>query len=169
MFFFFFHLFLLPGNIRDRQDHILQLLDMHCNSDSHAAKDGDANLGYLVLMRCEMHCQQFCSRWSGDTIHVKPTAETTISLSQIEVKRPDSQTFFGFPRSPCYEPNRWTGSSWWPPTRPCCPPAGGSSPRPSRTPSRSSTTSGPPATRSPSPSSKSRSARLTGEAFRDAL
>ena len=26
-----------------------------------------------------------CIGWTGDTIYVKPTAETTISLSQIEV------------------------------------------------------------------------------------
>ncbi len=115
-------LFFAAGNIRDRPDHILQLLDMHCGSDqtglpqsSSGAGGGAAttssgtnslsvaaavvtevteggsagvsvetNMGYLVLMKCEF-CAEASLKWSGDTIHVKPTAETTISLSQIEV------------------------------------------------------------------------------------
>jgi hypothetical protein len=40
--------------------------------------------GYLILVE-----HSFCSEnnkvWDGDTIHVKPTAETTIALAQIEV------------------------------------------------------------------------------------
>ncbi len=81
----YFHFLVTPGNIRDRHDHILQLLDMHCNSDGSSAKDGDVNTGYLVLLNHESS-ERASVAWGGDTIHVKPTAETTISLSQIEVR-----------------------------------------------------------------------------------
>ncbi len=107
--------FYFLGVIRDRQDHILQLLDMHCGSDQPRSGGGggsggasgnsagsggkdDANPGYLVLMKCSRLTQNSSSgsgsgnrgldddiNWTGDTIYVKPTAETTISLSQIEV------------------------------------------------------------------------------------
>ena len=72
--------------IKDRQDHILRLLDMHCGGGQEGvggAKE-DSNPGYLLLMKCNF-CDEKDLNWSGDTIHVKPTAETTISLSQIEV------------------------------------------------------------------------------------
>ena len=84
----FFSYFDFLGNIHDRQDHILQLLDMHCGSDqihNPGGKD-DVNPGYLVLMKCNF-CDEKALNWSGKTIYVKPTAETTISLSQIEVCR----------------------------------------------------------------------------------
>ena len=58
---------------------------MHCNSDGSSAKDGDVNTGYLVLLNHESS-ERASVAWGGDTIHVKPTAETTISLSQIEVR-----------------------------------------------------------------------------------
>ena len=38
--------------------------------------------GYLVLTE---HKPEEAVLWEGETIFVKPTAETTISLSQIEV------------------------------------------------------------------------------------
>ena len=94
------HIF-ISGNIRDKQEHILQLLDMHHGSGStstssdstSAAESGssnipfkdDSNMGYLVLMRSDF-LEEKDLNWSGDTIVVKPTADTTISLSQIEVK-----------------------------------------------------------------------------------
>ncbi len=84
------HQIFISGNIRDRHDHILQLLDMHCNSDSAAPagnKEGGAsNMGYLVLIKHGLW-EESSLEWGGDTIYVKPTAETTISLSQIEVRR----------------------------------------------------------------------------------
>ena len=42
----------------------------------------DTNSGYLVLMKHDV-CD--VPLWEGETKFVKPTAETTISLSQIEV------------------------------------------------------------------------------------
>lgn len=60
---------------------------MHCNADAFfLSKDGGdgGNPGYLVLSKSDF-CRDSSVGWNGDTIHVKPTAETTISLSQIEV------------------------------------------------------------------------------------
>ena len=37
-------------------------------------------------MKCNF-CDEKTLNWSGATIYVKPTAETTISLSQIEVRQ----------------------------------------------------------------------------------
>ena len=54
--------------------------------------DSANNPGYLVLMKCSAStlngskADDACIGWTGDTIYVKPTAETTISLSQIEVR-----------------------------------------------------------------------------------
>ena len=42
----------------------------------------NSNQGYLVLMQ---HAVGEVPLWTGETKHVKPTAETTISLSEIEV------------------------------------------------------------------------------------
>ena len=62
-----------------------------------SSADSANNPGYLVLMKCSASAKSLsggnggaaddaCIGWTGDTIYVKPTAETTISLSQIEVK-----------------------------------------------------------------------------------
>ena len=64
-----------------------QLQDLSMSGDSAN------NPGYLVLMKCSAStvngsADDACIGWTGDTIYVKPTAETTISLSQIEVSRP---------------------------------------------------------------------------------
>jgi hypothetical protein len=54
----------------------------------------DTNSGYLVLMK---HGVCDVPLWAGETKFVKPTAETTISLSQIEVKsRGKERHFFAF-------------------------------------------------------------------------
>jgi len=74
------HLIFIPSAIKNKEDHILQLLDMHCGQDT---SNQDLNLGYLVLM--EHGVAGDLPLWSGETKHVKPTAETTISLSEIEV------------------------------------------------------------------------------------
>ena len=57
--------------------------------DASLSSDSANNPGYLVLMKCSAttngSADDACIGWTGDTIYVKPTAETTISLSQIEV------------------------------------------------------------------------------------
>ncbi|XP_023342644.1 mitogen-activated protein kinase kinase kinase 4 isoform X2 [Eurytemora carolleeae] len=73
------HLIFIPNSIKNKEDHILQLLDMHCGQDT---TNQDINHGYLVLME---HGISDVPLWHGETKFVKPTAETTISLSQIEV------------------------------------------------------------------------------------
>ena len=62
-----------------------QLQDLSMSGDSAN------NPGYLVLMKCSAStvngsADDACIGWTGDTIYVKPTAETTISLSEIEVR-----------------------------------------------------------------------------------
>ena len=58
--------------------------------DASLSADSANNPGYLVLMKCSAStngsADDACIGWTGDTIYVKPTAETTISLSQIEVR-----------------------------------------------------------------------------------
>ena len=58
--------------------------------DTSLSADSANNPGYLVLMKCSAStngsADDACIGWTGDTIYVKPTAETTISLSQIEVR-----------------------------------------------------------------------------------
>ena len=94
-----FSLSLSAEKIQDHYDYVLQLLDMHTPTTQQqqllqerlAAMAGGAggkaeNLekaGYLVLMNCRSGENLV---WRGETIRVKPTAETTITLSQIEVK-----------------------------------------------------------------------------------
>ena len=47
---------------------------------------------FQVLMKCNF-CDEKTLNWEGATIYVKPTAETTISLSQIEVGSSFALTF----------------------------------------------------------------------------
>lgn len=72
---------MFKGNIRERRDVIVQLLDMHCGSDQPAMKS-EASLGYLILLNSETDAFS----WNGPTIDVRANADTTISLSQIEVR-----------------------------------------------------------------------------------
>lgn len=91
--------------IRDHYDYVLQLLDMHTPTPQQqqllqerlaAMAGGTAggkaeNLekaGYLVLMNCRSGENLV---WRGETLRVKPTAETTITLSQIEVSHQEEE------------------------------------------------------------------------------
>ena len=50
-----------------------------------AANKDAANVGYLLLVNRDLMSDS--PDWTGETVRVKPTAETTITLSQIEVTK----------------------------------------------------------------------------------
>ncbi|CAB4056133.1 MAP3K4 [Lepeophtheirus salmonis] len=76
------HLIFVSGNIKKKREHILQLLDMHCGTDLGFKEIYEC--GYVVLMKWTGSQETF--NWTGETINIKPTAETTISLSHIHVE-----------------------------------------------------------------------------------
>eukprot|EP00095_Tigriopus_kingsejongensis_P011134 maker-scaffold1161_size58349-snap-gene-0.7 protein:Tk11134 transcript:maker-scaffold1161_size58349-snap-gene-0.7-mRNA-1 annotation:"hypothetical protein CAPTEDRAFT_214311" len=88
------HLIFISSRIQDRQEFIDQLLSMHCGSDIVQSASGAAsihlgkpeeNSGYLVLMKFDFSDDNSLE-WVGETMDIRPTAETTITLSQIEVE-----------------------------------------------------------------------------------
>ncbi|XP_043225859.1 mitogen-activated protein kinase kinase kinase 4-like [Amphibalanus amphitrite] len=76
------HIIFIPGSICMERQYVWQLLDMTLSrQDSRRPVD----VGYLVLMACD-DCGDVEQLWRGTTIHLEPTAETTITLSYVEVK-----------------------------------------------------------------------------------
>lgn len=89
------HLVFVPRSSAKNQESVLELLDMKFgNLAQRSANKGGAineNLhshsycaGYLILVEHSL-CSENIQLWDGDTIHVKPTAESTIALAQIQV------------------------------------------------------------------------------------
>ncbi|XP_059082749.1 mitogen-activated protein kinase kinase kinase 4-like isoform X4 [Tigriopus californicus] len=89
------HLIFIASRIQDRNDFIDQLLAMHCGAEAlhggagHGVHVGggkpEENTGYLVLVKYE-YDEEKPLDWAGETLDIRPTAETTITLSQIEVE-----------------------------------------------------------------------------------
>lgn len=67
---------------------------MHCGAEAlhgggphgvHVGGKQEENTGYLVLVKYE-YDEDKPLDWAGETLDIRPTAETTITLSQIEVR-----------------------------------------------------------------------------------
>ncbi|KAG8232698.1 hypothetical protein J437_LFUL014716, partial [Ladona fulva] len=107
------HLIFIPGSIRHCPEHIRKLVNMNCsvgdcwtvnskaNSGRVDGKVGLASVGvevsspttsqppcgvYLLVIRGDGECKISDEwRWEGETVNLHPTAETTITLSHVEV------------------------------------------------------------------------------------
>ena len=92
------HMIFVPKSISKHQESILHLLDMHCGEATGVITANKGQImvkcshktihlscaGYLVLVEHSL-CPEHMTDWQGDTIHIKPTAETIIALAQIRV------------------------------------------------------------------------------------
>lgn len=79
----------IPEKIVDNRQLILQLLNVTCGREdiSRSHEDSHKEEGYLLMVRCEggKDHKAECPIWTGNSVKVEPTAETTIALSHIEV------------------------------------------------------------------------------------
>ncbi|XP_023240312.1 mitogen-activated protein kinase kinase kinase 4-like [Centruroides sculpturatus] len=72
----------VPGHLQYNETYIWQLVDMTCGHENiDVNQDQDI---YLIMMRFDV-CNNGLNIWQGPTILLEPTAEATITLSQIEV------------------------------------------------------------------------------------
>ena len=80
----------IPAHIADNRTQILHLLNVTCGrEDTSFATSPTPDGGYLLLVKCEgcADMKATCPEWTGRTLKVEPTAETTIALSHVEVNR----------------------------------------------------------------------------------
>ena len=83
----------IPAGIADHHAQILHLLDVTCGQEDVPLSVSLEPDGYLLLVKGEGGVENHrvensipaTVAWTGPTIHVEPTAETTIALSHLAV------------------------------------------------------------------------------------
>ncbi|CAH1799809.1 unnamed protein product [Owenia fusiformis] len=78
-------LMFVPQHIKTDLSQIHQLLDMTRGRED-LTSSGVEQDGYLILVNLEGCTEKDVATWCGETLHIQPTAETSISLSHIEVE-----------------------------------------------------------------------------------
>ena len=85
------YLMFIPERIAEHRRQIIQLLNVICGREDISMNSdlGNKEEGYLVMVHCGGGSDNTpaCPVWDGPSIRVEPTAETTIALSHIQVRR----------------------------------------------------------------------------------